>query len=403
MKNEPIYQSYLLTCLSPVHVGDGNSLRAFEYLYDKDAQTAYFFDEARWIDLLSRHRLMDAFARYIGEMARALNRKGPFALQNLWEWMLAHGVAPDELRQAAAHAAKAERNAMMSEKSSLNDIALQATQGNGHPYLPGSTIKGALRTGLLYHLLRQEKGARERCRGKLKQADFRSRWKMNQMAAEMEDGLLAKLRPNRKALERPSRVSKEAQSPMLLSVMRGLLVSDAICVDAAQETIIVKKIDASMNQKAHRIEDKELPLARECLPAGAQLRFSITMYPEMLREVGITNIGQLLDAARSYIHDGLSLQAPLFARTHQKELDEARTADLLLGGGTGFLTKTLDYPMFDDFASGKQFVQQVLQANFFRHKHLQLDRTLSPRTLKLTNNGAGYSLMGLCQIREASR
>lgn len=406
---KPMYQEYILTCLSPVHVGNGASLRAFEYLYDKEHQIVYFPDASRWIDLLSRHRLMDAFAVYIGQISKALNQRTPFIMKNLWEWLLYKGVTPEEIRQASTHAAKADRNAMMSEKSSLNDIAMQAAQGNGHPYLPGSTIKGALRTGLLYHLLQQDEDVRKRYRNCLEHKNFtaiREKWKREKtattIASELEDELLAKLQPNAKALS-IYKFAKEARSPMLLSVMRGILVSDAICVEEAQETIIVKKIDASMNKKKNRIEDKELPLARECLPAGAKLRFSIALHPEMLREVGITDIGQLLDAARSYVQYGLSLQAHLFARAHQKELDEARLADLLLGGGTGFLTKTLDYPIFDDFPSGKRFVQQVLQANFKNHKHDNLDRQLSPRTLKLVNNGAGYSLMGLCQICEVVR
>lgn len=42
-------KTYEIKCLSPVHVGNGRTLKAFEYLYDRKAQKVYFVDEGKWI------------------------------------------------------------------------------------------------------------------------------------------------------------------------------------------------------------------------------------------------------------------------------------------------------------------------------------------------------------------
>lgn len=58
-------KTYEIKCLSPVHVGNGRTLKAFEYLYDRKAQKVYFVDEGKWIDFLYRHKLIDDFSEYI--------------------------------------------------------------------------------------------------------------------------------------------------------------------------------------------------------------------------------------------------------------------------------------------------------------------------------------------------
>lgn len=392
-----VYKEYILKCLSPVHVGDGNTLKSFEYLYDAEQQIVYFIDEAKWIDFLNRHQLIDAFALYLKQISEALSRKDNYDGEYVWEWLLRQGIAAEELRQLAVHQARAEANAMLADRQTLNDIVCQATEGNGRPYIPGSTLKGALRTAILYALMKQNPELCDKYAEQLinERNDKNNNKKIKRADNDLEGKLLVKLRPNRKARWKPN--------AQLLNVMRGLSVSDAHCVQEDQKTVIVRKIDAVMDADGHNVTDKALPIVRECLPAGAELKFSITIQPAMLKEVGIESIDQILACAREYLQSGLDLQEQVFGQAHSKELAEARTADILIGGGTGFISKTLAYPLFRDFAAGKAFVQTILQNNFRKHKHDALDTSLAPRTLKLTNNGMGYSLMGLCQLNEVQR
>ena len=140
---------YELECIAPLHVGSGEKLMAFEYLYDRKRQEVYFLDESKWIAFLEKRSLLDDFAVYV--------ERREFQRKSLWEWFLGMGVREAELRALAlrkAHAATltAERD----RKKTLNDIVCQAALADGAPYIPGSAIKGAMRTGLLHGIIGRE-------------------------------------------------------------------------------------------------------------------------------------------------------------------------------------------------------------------------------------------------------
>jgi len=83
---------------------------------------------------------------------------------------------------------------------------------------------------------------------------------------------------------------------------------------------------------------------------------------------------------------------------------------LEIGGGTGFLAKTLVYALADSDEEAREFIAAYLDEQFAArdrrtgryestHKHKQFDRTLSPRTLKRAVMGQNDWIMGLCALR----
>ena len=142
--------------LSPVHIGNGRTVKAFEYLYDRKTETVYFIDERKWASFLVRHNLIDDVAAHI----QRIGGKKLFQGGNLWEWLIGRGISPDELRGLGATASRVTINKL--EKKSLNDIARNVVTAGGVPYIPGSSIKGALRTGSLYGLIRRDPGKYDR-------------------------------------------------------------------------------------------------------------------------------------------------------------------------------------------------------------------------------------------------
>ena len=75
-----VCKEYELSCISPLHIGSGEKLSAFEYLYDRKGETVYFLDESKWISFLDKRGLMDEFAAF-------LEQRSPRG-RNLWEWLL---------------------------------------------------------------------------------------------------------------------------------------------------------------------------------------------------------------------------------------------------------------------------------------------------------------------------
>ena len=56
------HKEYELECIAPLHIGSGEKLMAFEYLYDRKRHEVHFLDESKWIAFLEKHSLTDSFA-----------------------------------------------------------------------------------------------------------------------------------------------------------------------------------------------------------------------------------------------------------------------------------------------------------------------------------------------------
>ena len=393
MSGQIVCQEYELTCIAPVHVGSGQKLKSFEYLYDRRKDEVAFLNESKWIALLAQHDLMDAFADAV--------MSGVFLRQSIREWLLDHQIKEGELcsiilrRAASAPLITKERGC-----TKLNDIVAQTTLADGRPYIPGSTIKGALRTGMLYHAIHRDP------------ARFRSTWQ------EILRSLREPLKDQKKTCDcmmsrveqtllHTLRFSDEVKAgDVVSSAMRGLRVSDA--VGTVRDTVVLQKVDATTKKKRQGENVSELPLFRECIPAGAKLRFAVTADLSMLETAGIRSLDEALAGVRAYAVDGLRLQEKVFGRKYPALFVAAKNADALLGGGTGFLSKTLVYALADSDEEAREFIAAYLDEAFTerkggrvepKHRHRQFDRTLSPRTLKRAVMGQDDWIMGLCSIR----
>lgn len=389
-------RAYDLVTVAPVHVGSGEIRRANEYLYDRASGMAYFLDEARWVSFLGRRQLMEPFLAYIEESSRQLGqRRGSFRGKNLWDWLRAQGVQKREMEALAVRRARAER-CEISDKGSLNDVHLQMALSDGRPYVPGSTIKGALRTGILYRMIQQEP---ER---------FRGFWQEICREAESRDRLRDKERTWQgieRRLETQAlhtlRVDRKKPAEMVNSALRGLRVSDAAVAKHETETLLLQKPTKSNRQGK---KSKTPPLFRECIPPGRRLHFTLTADFSMLCTLGITSFEDIFQGLRAYTAQALALLEEEFPK-YRPQFDEAREADCLLGGGTGFLSKTLVYALARDAREARNFTARYLDEKFWNpsHHHMQYDGKLSPRTLKLVATAQEEWLLGLCRFEECPR
>lgn len=288
-----VCRAYDLVTVAPVHVGSGEIRRANEYLYDKAHSMAYFLNETRWVAFLDKRQLMEPFLAYIEESSRQLGqRRGPFRGKNLWDWLRAQGVQPREMEALAVRRTRAER-CVISEKGSLNDVHLQMALSDGRPYVPGSTIKGALRTGILYRLIRQEP---ERFRGFWQEIcrEAASREKAKDKERTWQ-GIERRLETQ--ALH-TLRVDRKNPAEMVNSALRGLRVSDAAVAKRETETLLLQKLDATTKPNRQGITSKTLPLFRECIPPGRRLHFTLTADFSMLRTIGITSFEDIFQGLR---------------------------------------------------------------------------------------------------------
>lgn len=160
---------YRITCLSPVHIGTGQQLSKFDGTYHN----------GRWYVV----DLDKVFARGIdgNELAQAMSATG-FS----WaEWLQGRRIPAEEAALYSLPCPQDPREVYIRE--GMKDVYLQ-------PYIPGSTLKGAMRTAILWHLLRRDQQAKDFARRYLLLATF---------AKDIRDALVGIARGNRGAEQHP--------------------------------------------------------------------------------------------------------------------------------------------------------------------------------------------------------
>ncbi len=129
---------YRVTCLTPVLVGDGRRLSPIDYMVWKDQVNV--LDQPRIFRLLAKGPRLD---NYLSQLKRA--ERLDFASWGGFAQNFAGRRIPFEHPSCSSHWERAGRE-------SLGIPTFVA--GPSGPYLPGSAIKGALRTAMLFNRLK---------------------------------------------------------------------------------------------------------------------------------------------------------------------------------------------------------------------------------------------------------
>lgn len=388
------YKKMRITCLGPVHITDETgTVYSHQYLYDSRRQKVYFLNERRWVKFLYEHDLLQGFEKLIGSKMYA---------GTLCEWLLAKGFDVDKLNGVVAGRANVAvaREVLAANKTRLTEVVRTVHSVDGKLYIPGSSIKGALRTGILYGLLLQEDKLRSRAWDGVVNIleDKRIRDKnsaLARLAQQMEITLLHRLQIPK------GETGGELlpQTAMNCSIMKGLSVSDSYG-SGKTEAVIVQKREAVYNVKTGQVKPKNLNLFRECLPPGTQQHFSITLDKAVFGAVGVSSISALLKTQQDFISFVMSRHKKIFGSALKRELAQAAKGNLFLGSGSGFFSKTLLAVLAPNEKAYTAAAALVLHNNFYKHAHLRLDKFVAPRALQTAKTPAGLCLMGICAVTE---
>lgn len=374
-------REYRLTCISPVHIGSGETFKAFEYLYDRKNRQVGFIQEEKWQKMLLRHNLLQDF------LALLKNTKSGYA--NLLDWLRRHNVPEKEIWDTVKRTAL-NKSDVSDSKNTLNDICVASSLADGSLYIPGSSIKGALRTGILYSIL-QRKNLGEQLAREISNIMENGNIKkdLSNLAKKKEKQLLDCRRP------------VEGKDDVWLKVLSGLVVGDAHLLKPVN-SVILQKVDVSTGtaKNGYHMSEHPISLFREFIPAGAEFSLRISLDKKLLSYCKLGSLQEILAYCRAYLHQGLVLQQQVFGASYKGAFKEAQQADFSLGGGTGFLQKSIWYSLFSDERQAEWYLKQLLDCNFRKHDHRHQDRKISPRTLKLAVTGSQKQIMGLCRMEE---
>ena len=361
-------RSYKLTLRTegPVFIGDGQKIGKKEYIFDPVPNRVHVPDMAKMFRVFQKQGLMDAYQDYL------LSDRRDFT-----QWLRANRLLLP--RQIPAWVAYSVDSAdAVFEERGKREILTFIKDPYGCPYVPGSSVKGMLRTVLLSAMLLKDRESLRSEAQAVRQAELRG--PRTRLLSRETDRIEQRYL---RTLDRPETRPSNAVN----DVMSGLRVSDSRPL-STEDLILCQKIDVAVDGQR-----KRLPILRECLRPGTEISFDLTVIPEEFPHLA----GELLQMAERCrkAYDRCFRDA-----FPTRDIQQGGT--VYLGGGCGYATKTLAYPLLGE--NGVETVSRIIDATLPRqvqtqHKH-RLDRQkgASPHMLKCTQYHGQVYEMGVCSI-----
>lgn len=362
-----------LRTLAPLYIGSGEHLNKKEYILDGVKGLIHFPDLPRMVEFLQQRSLLGAYENFLTNP----NRRdfGAFLEEN--------NIRTPEYLHFVSYSIEAGEAA---RDVNFREVLTFIKDSQGFPYIPGSSLKGAIRTAIAAELVK--KGDWERQRLAIERADDNKppRWYMDSETKELDRKIFYRLGiTNRDGREIATAVN---------DLMQGIRLSDSAPIDFECLTLAGKydrKPDGTVNS---------LPIFRECLIPGAEAHLTITLDTPVLAKVGL-DMGRIEKALNSFADEHYAN-----FEQHFQELDgDADTSakqgvDIILGGGSGYPSKTILYNVLGKRERSLPVVAKLMHKQFGRHQHGK-DVTLygvSPHTLKTTMYKGAYYQMGRCEL-----
>jgi len=344
--------SIKIKTLGPVFIGSGKMVNKTEYV--RNGNNVYIIDPKKLMSLIVEKRLTQS---YTSEIQKKFNLKNWLIKNRIndYESISAYVLGLDEI---------ADEN-----KKGMSAINTCIKDAYSRPYIPGSSLKGALRTVMLWNQVYDNYD---------KLSDFRSNID-NALTNNDKRAMKRNIEAISKELENHFFTHKKEN--IEYSIMRGCIISDSKPL-SLDDITLCEKTDLKDNGQKNTLN-----ILRECIKPGTVIELDMTIDERIFKYDAET----LEDMIKNYSADYFDIVVSEFPGGEDTE------NTIYLGGGSGYFSKTVSYRLFDK-RSAVRFVKGYLSKTTPReHRHSQ-DRRISPHTYKTTRyNGKLYD-MGKCSI-----
>ncbi len=355
-----------ISALSPIYIGDGKNINKKMYIYLPYKNTILIPDEAKMYSDIRNMGKEKLFSEYIlGDKKIGLTG-----------WLAANNVDSSMYTRWTRYILNTQDIEFDTLKNTKS-ISTFIKDEYGNPYIPGSCLKGMLRTALL---------SAEICKNPSEFADIKELMKAELKEKKQPKSFLSGStnKMEIKAFHKLG-ISDIDTNNALNSVMSGLIVSDSRPIDPLN-LILCQKVDYNAIGK-----EKKLNLLREALRPGTEVFFSITIDKTKCPY----SINDIISAINLFQSIGNRHFYKKFGR------EEKGKNIVWLGGGVGFLSKTVIYALFE--GDGVNVTDQIFKNNlsekYREHKHqYDVSIDLSPHVCKCTRYKGKLYNMGVGRL-----
>ena len=358
----------ILTVRTPLHIGSGHVINKQEYAYDPRSKTVRIIDMDRFLQMLAEKRLASEYENFI---IRGAYKGG------LSEFLAANSFTPSEIdgltlytcsvkgvfEEAAAPSGGYGRK----PKEPKNEIAQFIRLKDGRPYLPGSSLKGALRTCLFTTLYKNETGEDDA---------LIKAYKDKYADPEKTVFNTLKINTNRKKIH-----------DAVNSVMKSISISDSEPL-SSDSMIICKKKDLLYNGSINEIKT----VLRECVKPGTTIKCKLTID----RSIDGLTLDDVRNAIRHFYAFYQKTYIPCFINRPANFSMPEGNDYLILGGGAGFFSKTVLYNL-NKYEVAKNFAKNYFVKKLSKMEHIEKSPII-PYTLNCTHYSNRLMHFGICGI-----
>lgn len=351
-----------LTTRSPLYIGSGLVRTKTEYLFNSRAGMVQMLNLDAFFQALAERNLADAYEQFVLS-----------GNTNLFGFLKDCGFTSGDIDRICMY--RVDAGEALDDSHSLKEIHTFQRNSANQAYIPGSSVKGALRTILLCGMMEDEqKGA------------WPDGYKKNQKAqqmAKLEGEYLntLNLKKDRYGVR---------QNDAVNSILRGISISDSRPI-SDKSMILAGKFDANPLG-----EVKKLPLCRECVAPGTKITFRLTLDQSVLQgNWTAETLQESIQRFDEYYNDVYLY----YFKAPREAVSIPYSGCLILGGGSGFFAKNLAYPWLGEKA-GLEAVQQEMIRQFPKHGH-KTDAEkyeISPHMMKYAKFQGQLYPYGLCEV-----
>lgn len=355
--------------LSPIYIGSGVKLGTKEYIYMPWNHEVIIPDMQIMFLAIQKKGLISEFTDFMMD-----SRQNTTTLSM---WLKEHQFKSVDYEQWKLYKMDAGE-AFLNPKARPKELETFVKDTYGMPYVPGSSIKGMLRTAIIAWELHRSPDKYNDVREEIKSASSIRAGRNMYLAREtkmLEQKVLFILNNDQKN-----------KGNAVNDCLSGLHIGDSEPIKVNQLTLS-QKIDYMIdgNQKA-------LPLLRETLIPGTEINFEITIDTTVC-PYDIDDIFEALQYFKKVCNE-------YFYRRFNREINDDNA--VFIGGGCGFLSKTVIYSLFESDAVKvvDNIFKNTLNDKIYKeHKHYKnLQLHIAPHVCKCTKYKGELYDMGVGSI-----
>lgn len=373
IKNQKNYKIVLKTH-APVHIGSGKSIGKKEYILTSDKQ-AKILNLEKLLQLIAENNL---FTSYYNYMCNDNNI-------TLAKWLEYNGISQSDIDSLVDYTLDCRCTSIEQQ----NNIKTFMKDAYGNPYVPGSSMKGCLRTILMGCYAENKQKKYERLKGTIKNKTERElEYRENHPESKPRPKAFLKYEGNEleyttyytagRKNDKPAKDRKNAVN----DIMAGIIIGDSEPIKT-DNLILCQKCDLRTDE-----EYRKQYVFNECIAPETEIVLPLTINSELCNITAEEITEAIKQFAESYYQNFVS---------HFSVPKHKDDYTLWLGGNVGFASKTVIYNLFGEY-EGVEQTSKILTA--LGHYKNQYDTALgvSPHTINMAIYNDTEYHMGECSV-----